>query len=97
MEIRKGMYRLPKAVILANKLLKERLGQVGYYEMPHTPGLWKHATHPVTFSLVVDDFGIKYEGKENLEHLLTAIRKDYSVEVDDTGGLYCGITLEWNY
>ena len=41
-EIRKGMYGLPQAGILANKLLKERLAQHGYYECPRTPGLWKH-------------------------------------------------------
>ena len=60
MEIRKGMYGLPQAGILANKLLKKRLAKKGYYEMPHTPGLWKHIWRPIMFSLVVDDFGIKY-------------------------------------
>ncbi|KAL7524505.1 hypothetical protein ACHAXR_000602, partial [Thalassiosira sp. AJA248-18] len=42
MEIRKGMYGLPQSGILANKLLKKRLAKKGYFEMPHTPGLWKH-------------------------------------------------------
>ena len=42
MEIRKGMYGLPQAGILANKLLKKRLARHGYHEQPHTPGLWKH-------------------------------------------------------
>jgi hypothetical protein len=37
MEIRKGMYRLPQAGILVNKLLKERLVRHGYFEQPHTP------------------------------------------------------------
>jgi hypothetical protein len=73
MEIRKGIYGLPQAGILANKLLKERLGRVVYYKMPHTHGLWKNATRPINFTLGVDDFGIKYEGEENLDHLLTAI------------------------
>jgi hypothetical protein len=47
MEIRKGMYGLPQASILANKLLKERLARHGYFEQPHTPGLWKHVSCPV--------------------------------------------------
>ncbi len=42
MEIRKGMYGLPQAGILANKLLKARLAPHGYFEQPHTPGLFKH-------------------------------------------------------
>ena len=43
-EIRKGMYGLPQAGILANKLLKERLEIDGYTEQQHTPGLFKHRT-----------------------------------------------------
>jgi hypothetical protein len=42
MEIRKSMYGLPQAGILANKLLKLRLACHGYFKQPHTPGLWKH-------------------------------------------------------
>ena len=53
---------LPQSGILANKLLRERLLKHGYYEMPHTPGLWKHVSRPISFTLVVDDFGIKYMG-----------------------------------
>ena len=52
---------------------------------------------PLTFSLVVDDFGIKYKGEEHFDHLLDVIREEYQVEIDETGGLYCGIKLEWNY
>jgi hypothetical protein len=59
-EIRRGMYGLPQAGIIANQLLKKRLAEFGYFELPHTPGLWKHASRPVQFTLVVDDFGIKY-------------------------------------
>jgi hypothetical protein len=44
MEIRKGMYGLPQAGFLANKLLKLRLARHGYFEQAHTPGLWKHVS-----------------------------------------------------
>jgi hypothetical protein len=54
MEIRRAMYGLPQAGILANKLLKQRLAKHGYYEVTHTPGLWKHISRPVQFTLVVD-------------------------------------------
>jgi hypothetical protein len=97
MEIRRGCYGLPQAGILANKLLKKRLATHGYYELPHTPGLFKHISKPVQFTLVVDDFGIKYVGEDNLQHLLSAIKEHYAISVDHTGGLYCGITLQWNY
>jgi hypothetical protein len=98
MEIRKGMYGLPQAGILANKLLKERLAHHGYFEQPHTPRLWKHVSRPVWFNLCVDDFGIKYIGKEHLQHLYDALRKEtYDIVEDLDGNLYCGITLKWNY
>ena len=76
MEIRKGIYGLPQAGILANNLLKKRLAKIGYFEVPHTPGLWKHITRPIQFTLVVDDFGIKYVGEEQAKHLLGALQKD---------------------
>jgi hypothetical protein len=36
-EIRKAIYGLPQAGILAKQLLKARLAPAGYYEVPHTP------------------------------------------------------------
>ena len=55
----KGLYGLPATGILASKLLKSRLAKKGYFELPHTPGLWKHVSRPISFTLVVDNFGIK--------------------------------------
>ncbi len=37
-EIRKGMYGLPQAGILANKLLRQCLATKGYYHCQHMPG-----------------------------------------------------------
>ncbi len=53
------MYGLPQVGILANKLLKQHLAKHGYYEVTHTPGLWKHISRPNSFTLVVENFGIK--------------------------------------
>ena len=64
-EIQKGMYGLPQAGMLANKLLKHRLAQHRYYEVCHTPGYWQHTWQPIDFTLVVDDFGIGYEENEH--------------------------------
>jgi hypothetical protein len=96
--IDKGMYGLPQAGILANKLLEKRLGKHGYYQCRHTPGLWRHTSRPISFSLVVDDFAIKYVGKEHVNHLLNLLRRDYeAVSVDWEAALYCGITCLWDY
>ena len=96
-EIQRGMYGLPQAGILANKLLKERLLKNDYFEVLHTPGLFRHKTRPLWFTLVVDDFGIKCAGKEHAQYLLNVLREFYEIEEDWTGSLYCGITLDWHY
>ncbi len=84
--------------IQASDVLKERLAWHEYFEQPHTPGLWKHVTHPILFNLCVDDFGIKYVGQEYLQHLYGALRQEtYEIVKDLEGNLYCGIALKWNY
>ena len=89
--------KLPQSGILANKLLKEHLALHRYRELPHTTGLFKHNSRPVWFTLVVDNFGIKYVGEEHAKHLLGILKEFYKVEVDWGGNLYCGITLKWGY
>jgi hypothetical protein len=43
-EIRKGMYGLKQAGLLANQLIQNRLSPFGYYPARHTPGLWLQYT-----------------------------------------------------
>jgi hypothetical protein len=96
-EVQKVMYGLAQAGIPTNILLAKRLAPHGYRYTKYTPGLWAHDSLPITFSLVVDDFGIKYEGLANAHHLINALEQHYTVSKDWTGGLYCGITLHWDY
>ena len=56
-----------------------------------------HKTRPIWFTLVVDDFGIKYIGGQHADHLIGVLKEFYEVEVDWDGSLYCGITLDWHY
>ena len=62
-----------------------------------TPGLWKHDTCPISFSLVVDDFGVKYVGKENAQHLVNTVRGYYKCSCNWEGERYCGLTIKWDY
>jgi len=62
-EIRKGMYDLPQVDLLAQQRLHVHLNKFGYTKCNHTPGLYTHHMRPTTFTLVVDDFGIKYDSK----------------------------------
>ena len=96
-EIRKGMYGLPQSGRIANDRLTALLKPHGYAPVPITPGLWKHDTLPIAFTLVVDDFMVKYTKKADAEHLMNALKENYSVSEDWTGTKYCGIQLEWDY
>jgi hypothetical protein len=96
-EIQKGMYGLPQAGILANELLQRNLAKDEYRPTQHTHGIWTHDTRPKSFSLVVDDFGVKYVGHGHVEHLMVCINKNYSISSDWNGTVYCGLTLEWDY
>ena len=93
----RGMYGLPHAGIIAQKLLEERLNKAGYYQSDMTPGFWKHEWRPVAFSLIVDDFGVKYVGEENAKHLIKVLEETYTVTQDWDGEKYSGITMDWDY
>ncbi len=93
-EIQKGMYGLPQAGMIAQQLLKEHLQKHGYRQSQTTPGLWKQDTRPISFSLVINNFGVKYVGKENAQHLLDTMRHYYKCTCDWKGGQYCGLTLK---
>ena len=96
-EIRKGMYGLPQSGKLANDRLTKLLKPHGYAPVPITPGLWKHETRPITFTLVVDDFAVKCTDRADAEHLMNALKENYSVSEDWEGKKYCGIQLDWDY
>jgi hypothetical protein len=96
-EIRKGMYGLKQAGLLANQLLHPLLAPFGYYPARHTPGLWLHRTRPISFTLVVDDFAVKYVGKQHAEHLQNALLRTYELTTDWKATVYSGITLKWDY
>jgi hypothetical protein len=96
-EIIKGMYSLKQAGLLANKPLQNLLAPFGYYPARHTPGLWLHKTRPIYFSPVVDDFAVKYVGKQHADHLRNALLKTYELTTDWSKTVYSGMTLKWDY
>ena len=59
--------------------------------------MWKHDTKPITFCLCVDDFGVKYTNREDVEHLLAALNLTHKVTTDWKGKIFFGLTFDWNY
>ena len=46
---------------------------------------------------MVDDFGVKYVNKADVEHLLSVLTKHYENDTDWDGTRYLGLTLDWDY
>jgi hypothetical protein len=80
--IQMGMYSLPQAGILSNKLLEQQLNVKGYYHCQHTPGLWHHVWQDISFCLVVDNFGIKSTSCDHVLHLKTTLEEQYTITMD---------------
>ena len=69
-----------------------------YYQVKHTPGLWRNVWKPISFTLIVDNFVIGYFGQEHVDHMMSALKKYYEKSTADwEGKLQCGITMKWNY
>ena len=69
----------------------------GYHPIPLTNGLFKHNKRKTIFALCVDDFGVKYHSQQDLQHLITSLRKYYDISIDYDGQKYCGLQLDWHY
>lgn len=91
------MYSLKKASILAYNQLKEHLAPYGYTLVCFIPGPWPHNTYRTTFTLAVDNLGIKYFCKADADHLFLALKDKCELIQDWTGDSYLGLTLNWNY
>ncbi len=81
-EIRKWMYGLPQAGLIAQELLEQQLSKVGYSQSKIIPGLWTHETRQTCFTLVVNIFAIKFTKMENAQHLIEALKQDYTITID---------------
>jgi len=96
--IERGMYGLPPhAGRIAIDALIASLAPHGYHPCALTPGLWKHDHSDITFTLVVDDFGVRYTDRRLVETFLALLQQKYELKADWHGTRYCGLTLEWDY
>ncbi len=96
-KIHQGMYGLLQAGIIAQELLAKRLKEHGYTQSKTMPGLWTHEWCPITFSLIVDNFGVKFIGEEHAQHLLQMVQKYYTCLFEKEGERYCRLTIKWDY
>ena len=75
-QIAGALYGLKQSGKIANDDLIKFLQPHGYYSSKRTPGLWYHETKPISFTLVVDDLGVKYINKDDINHLFETLKKN---------------------
>ena len=95
--IKQVNYGLPQSGILAQTLLETCLNAHGCHQSKITSSLWTHEWRSIYFTLVVDDFGVKYIGKEHFYHLVRFIKENYDIIEDREGKRYLGLIFDWNY
>ena len=95
--VNKAWYGLKQAGRIAHDDLVKRLAKEGYKKAPLVEGYFTHHTRPISFTLVVDDFLIKYTNEEDLKHLEDTIGHYYKLKVDVEAKQYVGIHLKWDY
>ena len=92
-EVRGGMHGLPQVGRLACEDLKSHLAKHGYKPVKIAPGSWKHQSNKISFALVADDFGVKCNNVDSLNHLITALQSKNDITTNIKGNACIGVTL----
>ena len=67
------MYGTPQAGRIAHDALVKHLEPYGYHPSSKHARLWTYNSQPINFTLVVNEFEVKYLGKEHALHLKSAL------------------------
>jgi hypothetical protein len=89
------MYGLKEAGKLSNLRLVSLLQAFDFFQTT-TPGLFRHATRPITFVLVVDDFGVKYHHPSDFAYLVSCLSTLYHVKAHPIASSFLGFSLSHN-
>ena len=91
-DVKKCIPGLPQSGLLSQLRLLSHLESHGYHETD-TPMLFRHVSRPISFTLVVDDFGIKYSDIVDYEHLRACLEEQYEVTGSPVGTQYLGYSI----
>ncbi len=58
------------------------------------PGLLKHNTRPIFFTLDVGNFAIKFASETDTTPLINTLKKDCDIKVHREAAKYIGLTME---
>ena len=94
-EVTKSMYGLPHAGKIAQDSLVARLAPAtthGYLQTG-TTCLFCHVTNGVAFTLVVDDFGVKFKDSVGADDLIRCLQLYYTLTIKKDATKYLGLTI----
>ena len=91
-----ALHGLAEARRIANQDVVDHLAKFGHYECKFTPGLFSHETRPIHFSLIVDDFGVKWVHRKDFDHLLHSLETKCTMTCDVDGKQHVGMHLDWD-
>jgi len=91
------MYGHPYAGRGANIDLVAHLLAHDFIQDSNIPCLFTHRTRCMSFTLVVDDFGVEYDKIDDFNFLVSSLNKKYELHIDLTGSKYIGVRLDWDY
>ena len=89
--VHRGKYGLPKSSFLAQLQLVTHLRLHSYHQTA-TPCLLRHISNGA-FTLVIDDFLVKYPDKPSADHLHRTLSMLYETKIDWSTSKYIGFTL----
>ena len=98
LQINKTLWGLPQSGLLSKQRLCKHLASHGYHECTLTSGLFRHVSLPIAFTLVVDDFLVKYHAAQDAQHLIDVLTSDnmYKIKINDRADKYLGYNIAYN-
>ena len=70
---------------LLQKIIARILNKEGYNQAKHTKGIWLHKNKNISFTLVVDNYGVKYIHKQGVDRLIKILEKNIPLSVIGMG------------
>ena len=96
-EVIGALYGMKQSGYIANKELVTYLEENGYMQSKTTPCLFKHITDDIDFTLITDDFLIRYSDKKQADKLYDTMCKKYPMTVDWSCKKYAGLDILFDY
>ena len=80
--LKKVWYGLKQSGKIAHDDLVAHLEKFEYHKAPRTEGFFVHHTQNTSLTLVVNNFGIKYTNKQEVDHPIASVRAKYPFKAD---------------